>query len=77
MNLQYTTASGYIRTIKDIGEGVKSDNKNYITYKAANGRTYHIWGSNVVNDRLVDDVVTVETKSNWCRLLGIEAKYID
>ena len=75
MNLKYVTAGGYERVVKDVSKGVISDNKTYMTYKAANGRTYHWFGVSVVDGRVVEDVLTIESKSNWCRHLGTECKY--
>jgi len=74
-DLKYTTSSGTERTIKNVSKGIVSDNHRYPTFKGGNGKTYHWFSQDVVNGRVVDDVMTIETKSNWCRHLGTESKY--
>ena len=77
MNITYETAGGYTRTVKNVGKGVISANKSYISFTAENGKTYHKFEQGVVDGRIKEDVWTVETKSNWCRHMGINARYTD
>ena len=75
MNLTYVTAGGIERVIKNVSKGVVSDNKTYTSFKAANGKTYHWFEKEIVNGRVVEDVLTIETRNNWCRHLGTNCRY--
>ena len=77
MDIQYTTTGGHIRYVRDVVSLGVSANKQYVTYKAVNGKTYDLWEQNVHNGVLVADAITVRTPSNWARFLGNETKYIN
>jgi len=75
MNLTYETSGGYKRTVKNVGKGVISENKTHITFHAENGRTYHWFADFAIDGRIVGEVLTIETKRNWCRVMGTKCRY--
>jgi len=77
-DISYETAGGIERVVRDVV--FLERRSGAAIYLAGNGKKYYWFDRSVIDGRLTDDVLEVETRgrmaSGYCRRLGARASYI-